>query len=509
MGNCTSARSVSSPAAGQEEESTRRIVTTTTTTSSSKPPHELLVEQKKKIIDTATGDSHSHTQMISANQLLPFDEVSHESSDTHRLTLNGGSFDYEDVKVVFYENVYRRKFYEAMEMLEKYGNAPISDYLDCYKRAALHWACIKGAPSYMLNILIEDYPHATAMKDYMGRTPLHLSCEYGSDQSILALLKATESAVVKYRDSKNLRTPLAEAIVNSRSPSIIRAILSVEASQITTKDLWGNTPVVLYFRKNLGQILASREERMYPKLTSNLDDLVEVLSVLLQQEENLKSGSHRDVSTNFLSNAIKCKSCPFAFVNFIISTNPELMGFMEHGESGDLPIHVVCRSQEQYMEDYKCDDCGKAEMATGTYYFHKENSTSLRQVLCDECTCDNEKDKYTIVPPSEKIRDTTKALLVENDEFAKTLSDEGMLPLVLALKYGQTWLRGGIQELIDAYPQSLSSKDKATDLFPFQLAAVKQNIHYGANKQKQGAEILTTIYELLKRWPLEDRISSN
>lgn len=403
------------------------------------------------------------------------------------------------------KNVYRRQFYEAVEILEKHGDVPISDYIDCYKRTALHWACIKGASTHMLNILIENYPHATSMKDYMGRTPLHLSCEYASDQSILALLKATDSVVVKYRDSQNLRTPLAEAIVHSRSPSIIRAILSAETSQITTKDLWGNTPVVLFFRKNLGQILTSRQVIMHPKLTSNLDDLVEVLSILLQQEENFKSGSQRDVSTNFLSNAIKCKSCPFAFVNFIIATNPELMGFKEHGESGDLPIHVVCRSQEQYMEEYKCDDCGIAAMTTVTYYFNKENS-SLRQVLCDECISDNEKDTYATVSPSEKIKDITRVLLVENDQFAQTLSYEGCLPIVLALNCGQTWSRGGIQELVDAYPQSLSDKDKATDLFPFQIAAIKQTVHYGANKHKQGVEVLTTIYELLKRWPMEDRL---
>lgn len=402
------------------------------------------------------------------------------------------------------KNVYRRRFYEAMEILEEHRNVPISDYLDCYKRTALHWACIKGASTNMLTMLIENYPHATAMRDYMGRTPLHLSCEYASDHSILALLKATDPAVVKYRDSKNLRTPLAEAIVNSRSPSIIRAILSADASQITTKDLWGYTPIVLFFRKHLGQILASRQEIIYPKLTSNLDDLVEIISVLMQLEENLKSGSKRDVSTNFLSNAIKCKSCPFVFVNFVTSTNPELMGFREHGKSGDLPIHVVCRSQEQYMEDFTCDGCGKATMTRTTYYFNKENS-SLRQVLCHECISDTEKEKYAMVSPSEKIKDTTRILLLENDNFAQTLSDEGMLPIVLALKCGQTWSRGGIQDLVDAYPQCLSCKDEATDLFPFQVAALKRSIHYGADKQEQEAEILTTIYELLKLWPLEDR----
>jgi hypothetical protein len=93
MGNCTSTRSVvSSP----EQESTSRIVTTT---SGSKPAHEELKGQQKRKIEKTNGSRIP----IVANQLLPFDEVSHESSDTHRITLNGGSFDYEDIKVVFYE----------------------------------------------------------------------------------------------------------------------------------------------------------------------------------------------------------------------------------------------------------------------------------------------------------------------------------------------------------------------------------------------------------------------
>jgi hypothetical protein len=94
MGNCTSTRSVvSSP----DQQSTSRIVTI----SSIKPGvlgENEVTQQKKKSETTSSG---SKAQII-ANQLLPFDEVSYESSDTHRLTVNE-SFDYEDMKVIFYE----------------------------------------------------------------------------------------------------------------------------------------------------------------------------------------------------------------------------------------------------------------------------------------------------------------------------------------------------------------------------------------------------------------------
>jgi len=103
-----------------------------------------------------------------------------------------------------------------MQLIESNGDAQIADYVDRHKRTPLHWAIIKSATMQFLNILLEHYPQAAVMKDYIGRTPLHLACEYGCDQIVFALLQATDPRVAKHRDSQFMRSLLAEAIVNNR-----------------------------------------------------------------------------------------------------------------------------------------------------------------------------------------------------------------------------------------------------------------------------------------------------
>jgi hypothetical protein len=60
-----------------------------------------------------------------------------------------------------------------------------------------------------------------------------------------------------------------------------------------------------------------------------------------------------------------------------------------------------------------------------------------------------------------------------------------------------------MEEIIRARPSLLYQKDAATELYPYQLAAMQRDLHYGDNK----ADVLTTTFEILKRWPLGHRQS--
>jgi len=383
-------------------------------------------------------------------------------------------------------------------MLDDHRQSQVSSYVDRYKRTPLHWACIKGASAFFLNALIENYPEATVMKDYLGRTPLHLACEYASDQGVFALLRVTDPVVTKYRDSENLRSLLAVAIINLRSPLIIDAILQADKTQIVMKDLNGNTPIVLFFRLNLGTILGKHKGVLMTN--SNLDDLVDSAAMLLQAEVELKSGIKAESHKHLLSNAIRCTACPFAFVSYVMMEFREQIGIRD--VTGDYPIHSACRAQDQDFGLYKCDNCQQANMRHAAYYFSHSNLT-LRHVICDECIQEDEKPGFTCLSPQLKIEETVNAILIEDDKYASVLTKESENPLIVGLKCGQSWSQGTMEEIIRARPSLLYQKDAATELYPYQLAAMQRDLHYGDNK----ADVLTTTFEILKRWPLGHRQS--
>ena len=313
---------------------------------------------------------------------------------------------------------------------------------------------------------------------------------------MLALLRVTGTREIKYRDSHFMRTILSEAIAHSRSIFITEAILNADKSQIMTKDIQGNTPIVIFFRMNLGSILAPSD------LDVNADDLVEIASLLLETEEQITSGEKRQNHSHSLTNAIKCSSCPLAFVEFLLLQMPKLS--RTHDENGDLPIHVACRLREHKMECYKCDECGNGCMDEIPFYFNHA-SLSLHHVLCEKCVENENKAHFVRILPGLKISGTVKALLFLNIKDAKAESSAGELPLVIALKAGQTWSRGAIRDLVDIYPAALSIKDKGSDLFPFQLAAAERDYQFGADLRMQRMRSLQTIHELLLLWPMSER----
>jgi hypothetical protein len=389
-----------------------------------------------------------------------------------------------------------------MEMLDDHGKLPISSYIDRYKRNPLHWACIKGASLSFLNALIENYPEATVMKDYLGRTPLHLACEHACDQIVFSLLRVTDPVVTKYRESHNLRSLLAEAIVNNRSPLIIDAILQADTNQIAMKDSQGNGPVVLFFRMNLGTILGKHRGVPLTSESSNLDDLVDIAAMLLQAEVKLEMGIETEAHKSLLANAIQCPTCPFEFVAYLMSEFPDQIG---HVTTGDLPIHAACRAHDQELGLYKCDSCKEAKMRHVAYFFSHSNRT-LRHVLCNDCIDENEKTGYTRLSPMQKIQETMKAILIANEKYASALTTTGETPLALSLKSGHTWSLGAMEELIKACPSLLSQRDITTNLYPFQLSATQRNLHYGDDEQKKNIDTLTTTFEILRKsWPLANR----
>lgn len=87
-------------------------------------------------------------------------------------------------------------------------------------------------------------------------------------------------------------------------------------------------------------------------------------------------------------------------------------------------------------------------------------------------------------------------------QAAETRTDDGTLPLHLAILNGHTWIPG-IQAIYRSYPAAGSVRDASTGLYPYQLAAAKkpQPEDDGEWDRKRYLSELTTSFELLRADP--------
>ncbi len=409
------------------------------------------------------------------------------------------------------KHVYRRNWYDASDLLDKKGyTETIADYVDHQKRTCLHWAVMKGASPHLIKMLIRNYPQATLMRDYMGRVPIHIACECASDAIVHVLMDTTNlREVAGQRDFQCMRSLLAEAIINFRNLAITNAALHADLDQVLFRDYQGNTPLMLFMKVNLGR-LCDHSRLVAPSggPRIDVDELKQIASMLLKAEASIQSTGHIPIEQHegLLFLAIKHPACPFGLVDFLLKEMNGLERSRNH--HGELPIHSVVALDENDVKLYKCDDCGKNDPTKSLYFFHNEARTH-RNILCKDCINQMEEVNYVEMPPVQKIKGTTKALLHLNPSDAKKQNQRGELPLHIAIKSGQCWSTGVIPELISAYPESLSIRDKETDLFPFQIAAVKHDFKYGIDVKEQSEEKLETIYQMLLKWPMAEKNRSS
>ena len=87
-------------------------------------------------------------------------------------------------------------------------------------------------------------------------------------------------------------------------------------------------------------------------------------------------------------------------------------------------------------------------------------------------------------------------------QAAETKTDDGSLPLHLAIRNGHTWIPG-IQAIYRSYPAAGRVRDANTGLYPYQLAAAKKPQPEDDEEwdRKRYLSELTTTFELLRADP--------
>jgi hypothetical protein len=383
-----------------------------------------------------------------------------------------------------------------MDFIYFHSGHKIGDYVDMYKRTCLHWAIIKRAPNDLIKSILKLNRDATNMKDYIGRTPIHFAVEYSSDEIVHELLKITDKKVTEWRDCENMRCLLSEAIVNGRSPHIIDSILQADIKQIDSTDIHEHTPLVIFFRQNLGKLLSIVKSNGMFKSQVNVDDLVEIASILLKAEYTTASGKEPPDHESILNMAIANTSTPVQFVEMLIREYPEQT---EMYQNGNYPIHVASMCNDR-LDCYKCDACGCSDMNSRSFYFHQDGKA---RILCKDCIGHAEKSCYVEIPPCDMNTSIIRSLLKKSKQDSSRENTNKELPLHLAISAGRHWSNGGVKELVEAYPLALTVIDPSTMLYPFALAASRDIFIPGTSSLDQ----LNTVYELFRRWPLENRKS--
>jgi len=424
-------------------------------------------------IDPINGDTFKRRHNSPGGNI---DKSGSNSSHTGTDIVGVDSYDSDKDRIQVYEAVYQRQWWKVTELLTSTKTAQNLDYVDRYKRTCLHWACIRSCPPTIAQNLITLYSDAILMQDYLGKTPLHLACEFGSHATIYLLL-GLSSQVTSLRDTENGRTPLAEAIICRRPYPVIESLLDSNPKQINIPDKTGILPTVSFFRMTLGLFMTytGKAKTTWNCCNENIEDFIETARLLLHAE-NLEVENSHDVSHprdnidanevgNFLHNSIKSPTCPLAFVEFLLSYNPELAD--EVNSAGNLPIHTATAITPDCPKDfsklYKCNGCSKSQSNDDVHYYRCDPNVHFRQVLCHDCISESQICKYK-KNSSDKIIGTIRALLLIKPQYANTRNQRDMTPLDIAIKSGHDWDEGIWDEIIGGHDKISATSTREVEV---------------------------------------------
>ena len=104
-------------------------------------------------------------------------------------------------------------------------------------------------------------------------------------------------------------------------------------------------------------------------------------------------------------------------------------------------------------------------------------------------------------------------LLDIKKDYASSYNQDGVLPLVIAIKAGHRWPDESLQQLIRVYPEGVAIQDKSGGFYPFMVAALcdgqKETVASTFYDEEADLQIYSTIFEFLRRYPLGKKLNHN
>jgi hypothetical protein len=162
--------------------------------------------------------------------------------------------------------------------------------------------------------------------------------------------------------------------------------------------------------------------------------------------------------------ALAYVGCPLEVAKLAVCLYPEQV--RERDENRNLPLHIAVKSRSSSSQWDAAEDDAHAvadiESLAGSAGNEREVDAVTGQV------------RQSTLSYTPACAPVIKALLESYPHAAACADGNGRLPLNLALVSGRTW-RSGIADILEACPDALfGTRDSATHLAPFMLAAVDQ-----------------------------------
>jgi ankyrin repeat protein len=410
-----------------------------------------------------------------------------------------------------------RRYNEIPEHVTRHPEDVI--WRDHYGSTALHLICRTdagtGIASSLLaavDAIVSQAPFLVKQPNVSTWTPLHFACaavadgeqkrfqqsnnisiHIHTDQVILKLIEACPEAVscrLKTGFKDNNKTPFHIACGRNAPMNVLRAFLRVDPSLATVgvgvveSRTGAESPLQMVWDANQTNRYSSLLTR-----NTNRQESAAAMSMLLRaafcgsvQDDDDNNNNDNDSSFR-LVHATCSIPCPKDFVSQVMEETPA-SAFLERDHKGWVPLHHAIQSASVAAQQVGLDYAQQSQSSSYTGFLVESLVTKCPQAAAIPIP-------VPIPFPSNTTTENNKPQ--HEDEQQHKQQVLLLLPLhVMIMDAKMTWHKGGVQELVYAYPDALVMPDPRNGLVPFlesAILATNSRLH------------LSTTFEMLRAAP--------
>ena len=351
-------------------------------------------------------------------------------------------------------------------------------------RTPLHVACDHDAPAALVQAILRAWPEGANRVGTSHMNPLHITCSspHASVEVVRVLLSGCRDPMM-ITSAKDVDgdTPLHAACRCAAPMDVLITLLQANPITVTWKDYEGLNPLMRLWVRYF--VLVG--EKIISNITKPSDvngELIEAWQkslLLLQVMDAMeKRGGGQGASEQqersrhpfHIVHAASSVDCPRCVVRIAMVLFPQEL--LRRDEHNRLPIHIAAAAPVYAVNDLRGEG-----FSLDDAYIDDENPHRRANVKPKKQT------KY-------KEPSVINILLGGDPTAARERDQHGQLPLHVAIMRGKT-LEEGVQALVEANPDALTTPDAQTNLYPFMLAA----------SVGRGRGDCSTIYALLRAAP--------
>eukprot|EP00814_Leptocylindrus_danicus_P007367 CAMPEP_0116038380 /NCGR_PEP_ID=MMETSP0321-20121206/22757_1 /TAXON_ID=163516 /ORGANISM="Leptocylindrus danicus var. danicus, Strain B650" /LENGTH=443 /DNA_ID=CAMNT_0003517049 /DNA_START=81 /DNA_END=1412 /DNA_ORIENTATION=- len=349
-----------------------------------------------------------------------------------------------------------------------------------YGQTALHVACYRFPPTAAVEAMLRAYPACAVLTNHSGETPLHLATEGASETIQMMILQAGPLAASK-RD-KYLMCGAGQS-----SLRMIRSVIEACPDAVHWPSNEGKTPIFKLSRDY--ESANTVEEVVYGQ-----DWAISNLLLMAAQFGTCNVPPGRRF---LVLHAAAMLPCPLSFIRVAASLFPHQT--MERDRNGMVPLALAAIApiyeEPSRVEKVVPLDEGLPAVISNQNSNHDTNDNNVASAQSNNDPSNPQQQQQhqqhseTNTNTNAKPQQTLIELLVAaNPNAVHVMNNEGRTPLNLAIASGKRWNQG-VSALYHAAPKCLETKDAATGLYSFLLAAISPN------------PCAETCFHLLQGWP--------